>query len=201
MTGPSRAAVRAATPADFSSAATVLARAFVGDPIICHYWPHLNDQTRHLPRFFTNLLNQHHRHGYVDLAVADEQIVGAALWLPPNASSPNRLTAWASLWIICGTRAPVVRRTRRAGSQSHPTGAHWYLSLLGTEPALHGAGHGRALLEHRHRNIDDNHQQAYLVCTSATTGGFYARTGYRTTDNITIPGGPTVYGMCRPPSN
>lgn len=201
MTEPMPVAVRAATPADFGAAAAVLARAFMGDPVICHYWPRLADQTRRLPTFFTDLLRQHHRHGHVDLAVAADQIVGAALWLPPNSSTPNRLIASARLWLTCGPRTPVIRQARRAMNHLHTTEPHWYLSILGAEPALHGAGHGRALLTHRHQIIDHTHHNTYLVCTQAATSGFYARTGYRTTDNITIPNGPTVYWMHRPPSN
>lgn len=201
MTYPDHVTVQTAKPADFSAAAAVLARAFTGDPVITHYWPRLSDQIRCLPRFFTDLLHQHHRHGHIDLAVAEGQIVGAALWLPPNTSSPDRLTAWARLWLTCGTRTPIVRRARRAMNHLHPTEPHWYLSILGTEPTWHGAGHGRALLAHRHKTIDYTRHSTYLVCTQAATGCFYARAGYRTLNNITIPSGPTVYWMHRPLSN
>ena len=47
-------------------------------------------------------------------------------------------------------------------SSYHPSEPHWYLPLIGVDPALHGKGYGSALMEYALIQCDRDQKVAYL---------------------------------------
>jgi GNAT superfamily N-acetyltransferase len=77
-----------------------------------------------------------------------------------------------------------------------PGEPHYYLSLLGTDPAHAGHGHGQRLLSHNLTLIDAEGASAYLECADDLVG-FYAKFGFRQINSIVLPDGPRSNGMWR----
>ena len=76
---------------------------------------------------------------------------------------------------------------------------HWYLFILGTEPAAQGRGLGSALLAQVLARIDADGMPAYLESSNERNLALYGRHGFEITSEVTIPGGPRIWPMWREP--
>ncbi|PWI42605.1 GNAT family N-acetyltransferase [Streptomyces sp. ICBB 8177] len=130
-------------------------------------------------------------------------IQGAALWDPPGQW---RNPAWRELLALPGYARLFGRRLAVAGetvatlAAAHPEEPHWYLAVLGTEPAAQGRGVGAVLLRSRLEVCDREGTPAYLESSKDRNVPYYERFGFRVTGEITIPhGGPTTWAMWRIP--
>jgi ribosomal protein S18 acetylase RimI-like enzyme len=84
--------------------------------------------------------------------------------------------------------------------RQHPrTPPHWYLAILGTEPAAQGRGIGSALLRPVLDRCDADGVGAYLESSKERNIAFYARHGFRVTGELKLPRGPRVWLMWRSP--
>jgi GNAT superfamily N-acetyltransferase len=79
-----------------------------------------------------------------------------------------------------------------------PAEPHYYLSLLGTDPAHAGRGHGKRVLAHSLAALDAEHAAAYLDCADDLVP-LYARFGFRVVGSFSLPDGPRSNGMWRRP--
>jgi GNAT superfamily N-acetyltransferase len=80
-----------------------------------------------------------------------------------------------------------------------PHEAHYYLPIVGTKPEEQGRGIGSALLAPVLERCDREGLPAYLEATSERNKPLYARHGFTVTDEIQVPGGPTLWAMWREP--
>jgi ribosomal protein S18 acetylase RimI-like enzyme len=101
----------------------------------------------------------------------------------------------------------VLRRSvRRAQMLEHaihaarPRGPHWYLATLGTDPGHQGCGVGSSLIDPVLRRADASALPAYLESSKEENIPFYQRHGFRVTQELTVPGGPTLWSMQRDPA-
>ena len=77
---------------------------------------------------------------------------------------------------------------------------HWYLMVIGTDPAVRGAGLGQALMRSRLDRCDAEGAPAYLEATKPDLVPYYSRFGFDVTGKIDLPdGGPTMWLMWRQP--
>ena len=86
------------------------------------------------------------RYAWVWLAADD---AATALWIPPGGSelSPTQEQQIDSvLHESLGTQAAAVLHAFEMFAEARPTEPHYYLTLLGTDPAYSGHGIGRRLL-------------------------------------------------------
>jgi ribosomal protein S18 acetylase RimI-like enzyme len=72
---------------------------------------------------------------------------------------------------------------------------HWYLFILGTEPAAQGRGLGSALLAQVLAGVDAEGGSAYLESSSEPNLALYGRHGFEVTSEVVIPGGPRIWPM------
>jgi GNAT superfamily N-acetyltransferase len=78
---------------------------------------------------------------------------------------------------------------------------HYYLSLLGSDPARRGNGYGMALLDHTLAQIDAEGMPAYLESSNPDNDARYERRGFRRFGEFKRPdGGHTVAKMWREPA-
>jgi ribosomal protein S18 acetylase RimI-like enzyme len=77
--------------------------------------------------------------------------------------------------------------------------SHWYLFILGTEPAAQGQGLGSALLAQALARVDADGMPAYLESSSERNLVLYGRHGFEITSEVAIPGGPRIWPMWREP--
>jgi ribosomal protein S18 acetylase RimI-like enzyme len=84
--------------------------------------------------------------------------------------------------------------------QRHPHDrSHWYLFILGTEPAAQGQGLGSALLAQALARVDADRMPTYLESSNEGNLAWYGRHGFEVTSEVVIPGGPRIWPMWREP--
>jgi ribosomal protein S18 acetylase RimI-like enzyme len=99
-----------------------------------------------------------------------------------------------------GLRTATVLGGLNRMEERHPSDPpHWYLFVLGTEPAAQGRGLGSSLLSHMLDRIDARGLPAYLESSNERNIALYARHGFGVTDEVAIPRGPRIWPMWRGP--
>lgn len=191
--------VRRAIPADFGALAAVLARAFADDPLTRWLHPNPGSRPRQTRRTFAVRLRQ--------LAPQDETYTtpdrsGAALWALPGrwrddvAASLRFLPLLPSMLPRLSRIAQVTSRIEAA----HPRVPHFYLSVLGTDPAAQRRGVAAALLRPVLERCDAERLPAYLETATERNVGWYARHGFLVRDRLELPGGaPPLWLLWREP--
>ncbi|MDP2712412.1 MAG: GNAT family N-acetyltransferase [Solirubrobacteraceae bacterium] len=191
--------VRRATRADFGVLADVLARAFYDDPVTAWFYPDDARRLRHARRFFAIRLRQLARHGLIH---TNAERTGAALWASPGRWRDDVRQSLMMLPMLPVLLPRIVRSTQavREIERRHPVAPHYYLSVLGTEPARQGGGIGSALLAAALRICDATGTAAYLESSKESNVSFYARHGFAVTERIELPeAGPPLWLMWREP--
>ena len=102
---------------------------------------------------------------------------------------------FTSLWPKVGRAVRGVETIERA----HPREPHYYLAVLGTDPDEQGRGIGSALMQPVLEMCDRDVVPAYLESSKERNVDFYARHGFRVTDELVLPEGPPVWPMWRDP--
>jgi ribosomal protein S18 acetylase RimI-like enzyme len=82
----------------------------------------------------------------------------------------------------------------------HPTEPHWYLPLIGVDPARQGRGYGSALLRHALAVADRDKLPAYLEATSPNNRRLYERYGFESIGEIQHADSPPMWPMLRKPA-
>jgi len=191
--------VRKATTADVPALARSLARAFDDDPVMGWLFPDPRRRPRWTERFFSVRLRQLLRQDEV-WATADG--TGAALWAQPDRwklSTAETVSLVARIVGGVGRRTPRGLRGLELIEEHHPREPHWYLAVLGVDPEVQGGGLGSALLAPVLRACDEDGVAAYLESSKERNIAFYARHGFRVTDELRMPKGPPVWLMWRDP--
>jgi ribosomal protein S18 acetylase RimI-like enzyme len=155
-----------------------------------------------LPNYVTAVMGDALRHGHVDAIVRNGRVVATASWLAPgNAPRPWQQELRVS---IGSARGLITSRNRIKGiklldamAKKHPKDSHWYLGLLGVDPAFQGKGLGGTLLTHRLEECDASHMPAYLETQKPENLPFYERFGFKVRDEISDDGCPTLWTMWR----
>jgi len=146
-------------------------------------------------------MRRHHIvHGEV---LVEDDTAGAAMWDPPDKwriPLREQLAAGPSLIRAMGARTFTGMRALAEVEKKHPREPHWYLAVLGTEPASQGKGIGSALMQPILDRCDSEGLPAYLESSKDTNIPFYSRHGFEVTGEIKIgKDGPMVWPMWRTP--
>jgi GNAT superfamily N-acetyltransferase len=194
-------AVRRATVADTRPLAEMLMRAFLDDPVAAWAFPPQRLRPRALERFQATRLRQLLAHDEVWTA---EDHSCAALWAPPERwKSTLREDAQLGPCFahprLLG-RMPLVTAGWLGLEKGHPrTPPHYYLAVLGTDPARQGQGLGSLLLGPVLAQCDSDGVGAYLESSKERNVDFYARHGFRVLEEVRLLRGPTMWKMWRDP--
>jgi ribosomal protein S18 acetylase RimI-like enzyme len=179
--------------------ARMLAKAFFDDPVSIWACRHARLRPAMLERFYVARLRQ----------LIDEREVwtapgaaSAALWAPPGRwrTTPREDLALTRslLHPRLIARLPIVVRGLLGIERNHPLAPpHWYLAVLGTDPAAQGQGLGSAVLGPVLEQCDADGVGAYLESSKERNIAFYARHGFRVTRELHLPRGPTIWAMWR----
>jgi len=136
---------------------------------------------------------------------AHEQLIGAALWLPPGTWHMGLLEQLQLLPPVAANLRFDTPRLLRALSfieSKHPREPdHWYLPVVGVAPAWQGRGFGAALLSGVLRRCDEERTAAYLEASTQRNCALYERHGFKVTEECRYAkGGPPLWRMWRDPS-
>jgi ribosomal protein S18 acetylase RimI-like enzyme len=192
---------RIATRADVPALGTALAAAFRSDPV----WRWMTGASperweARAGEAFAREVAVKVRYGH---SYTTDDRVGAALWAPPGTwrgSVGDALRSAGPMLRLCGASGS--RRglgLLRSMEKVHPKGDHWYLAVLGTDPAHQGRGVGSALLQPVLERCDLDGTGAYLESSKPENVPFYERHGFRATDVIEPGGCPPMTLMWRDP--
>lgn len=194
--------VRSARPDELAQVGASLAAAFAGDPLWTWMASPSADWTARAGAWFAaEAAIALAGHGEV---LVDDDVRGAAIWSPPGrwktGARESAALAIPSLRLM-RTR---IRRGLRCVSYleaHHPARPHhWYLALLGTDPAHQGAGVGSALITAVTDRCDRDGLPAYLESSKEQNVPYYARHGFEASDPLSPPpDGPPVWPMWREP--
>lgn len=196
--------LRAAGKADLDEVSAVLARAFLDDPVMAWMIPDEADRRRRLPLFFRAVgKHEHLPYDGVDEALEGDTVRGAAMWKPPGRWRTSGWRALLSAPSYFRAFGPYIRNggaVQEAMSRLHPHEPHWYLAVVGTDPAAQGSGVGTDLIRSRLQICDQEGVPAYLESNKDANVPYYERLGFKVTREMTIAGGgPTLWPMWREP--
>jgi ribosomal protein S18 acetylase RimI-like enzyme len=197
--GVTKPAIRKADRADVAALAGALARAFDDDPVMAWLFPDPARRRLTLPRFFSaHLTKIVLPHGEV---YTTGDVAGGALWEPPGKwrlGVGGQLRMLPDFIRLFGTRLAIASRGLNLVEANHPQELHWYLAVLGTDPAHQGHGVGSTLMTPILEHCDHEGMPAYLESSKESNIAFYSRHGFKVTGEIRLPGGPLVWPMWRP---
>jgi len=194
------APIRRARPHDIPALAVMLARAFDDDPVTKWAWPPDELRPWGLERFQATRLRQLIVHEEV---WTDESLSCAALWAPPDhwrasvRETAQIVPSFARARLLW--RLPMVALGWEKLEYKHPREPHFYLAVLGTEPAAQGRGLGSAVLRGVLDQCDRDGVPAFLESSKERNIAFYARHGFRVTEEIRLLRGPPMWKMWREP--
>ncbi|HEX8052508.1 MAG TPA: GNAT family N-acetyltransferase [Thermoleophilaceae bacterium] len=198
MIGPAPS-VRRAERSDLDEVVRTLTRAFYDDPVMRWFFPDDGNRAALNERFFrlriAGLLAQE------EVYTTDDHS-GAACWAQPGRWEMGPLEGLMFVMRVLPMtrlRTPLLARGWSAVDAAHPKEPHWYLAILGTEPESQGRGIGSALMQPVLDDCDRNEVPAYLESSKRSNLDFYARHGFRVTEELTLPEGPTIWPMWRDP--
>ena len=187
--------VRLATSDDVPALADALARAFDDDPLAEFAHPRAGSRPRRLAYFFRLRL----RTLLADeLCFCDDRRRAAALWAPPDRWQPPPSESLRQVRLV-NLRAPFVLAGFARMERLHPHEPHFYLSTLGVSPEAQGQGLGSRLLAPMLERCDREGVPAYLESSKERNIAFYARHGFRVTEEMRFPRGPRLWLMWREP--
>lgn len=191
----SAAMVKTATPADEAPAIGTVVLAFAADPIARWTWPESHRYLASMPTFVRAFAGGAFLNGG---AHCTSDYTGAALWLPPHVHpDEERLGEIIESTVAASTRADVSAMFEQM-AKCHPAGPHWYLPLIGVDPAHQGKGLGAALLTYALERCDREHLPAYLESTNPRNISLYLRHGFEVLRTIQVGGSPPMVPMLRP---
>jgi GNAT superfamily N-acetyltransferase len=186
--------VREATAEERERTVSVETLAFAKDPVMRWLYPEPHEYLCHFPRFADAFGGRAFEHETVWIA---GDFGGAAMWLPPGVETDGD-TVEAVLRqsldeAALGTAFAVLEQMGRF----HIEEPHWYLPMIGVEPAQQGQGLGSALLSHALARCDEDSLPAYLESSNPANVPLYERHGFRVVDTIQVGEAPPVFPMLR----
>lgn len=189
-------AVRSASQDEENAVSAVIGLAFATDPMA--RWS-LRDAQTYLA-VMPDLIRAFGAAAYdSDSAYVSGDFGGAALWLPPGVEADME-----TLDRLIRTNADPailsdVDEIFDAMARYHPKVPHWYLPMIGTDPARQGQGNGNALMRHALARCDREGAAAYLESSNPRNIPFYERHGFEILGMIQTGSSPILTPMLRPP--
>ena len=163
--------------------ATMLARAFYHSPFYRYIMPTDSRRLAQLSWWMSCMVRYSIRYGL--LCTTPGTVDGAALWLTPTApylKTPQLLFsgfALAPLWIgISDSKRLLEISSEWEDLHREEQYPHWYLLIIGVEPARQGQGVGSRLIQSVLTQADRDRLPCYLETTNEHNLAFYQKHGF-----------------------
>lgn len=177
-----------------AAAIDIIALAFAADPIARWVFPDPHVYLTTVPDFVGAFAGGAFAHG---TAYCTEDSCGAALWLPPGVHSDEEALGALLEGAIPESRRGAVFEVFEQMGEYHPEEPHWYLPLIGVDPAHHGKGNGGALMAYALERCDRDGTPAYLESTNPRNISLYQRHGFEPICTIQRGSSPPMVPMLR----
>jgi ribosomal protein S18 acetylase RimI-like enzyme len=195
--GPGTAA-RPAVWDDADPISATLGRAFFDDPMICFLLADEATRPTKMPRLFRLLFKLGLPHGACDVTNGFEAV---ALWRPPgqwHVPFYQYITNGPEFLNVFGIRGALhAMAMMDIIEKHHPKEPHYYLQVIGTDPAKQGKGFGGVVMRRHLAVADAARMPCYLESSKETNIPIYQSFGFAVTGEIRLPDGPTLYAMWR----
>jgi GNAT superfamily N-acetyltransferase len=195
-------------PHERSPVVAALARAFFDDPLFGFFVPNLVKQQKALIAFMRAGVKDAAPFGDCYVAHADGKVACAAIWLPPG-SYPRGAVRDLKTYIrsfptfaYCGPRIGRAFALLTAVDKAHHEidQPHYYLGILGTDPAYQRTGAGSAALAPVLARCDTEGLPAYLETQKEENIAYYARHRFEVVQKIALENCPPIWTLLRKPS-
>lgn len=188
--------VEFAAASDRERTNAVIVLAFIADPAARWFYPDPLDYLRYWPEFVGAFGGGAFEHG---TGYHVNGFSGAALWLPPDVHPhEDEMVALLQRTIPERNQEEIFSLLEQMDGY-HPPEPHWYLPLIGVDPAELGKGYGSALMEHALVPCDRENRLAYLDSTNPRNVSLYERHGFELLGTIQVGSSPPVFPMLRRP--
>ena len=186
--------IHEALPDDADAVVHVITLAFSADPMTRWCLPNPHSYLSAMPDF----IRAFGGHAFLtDSADWTADGCGAALWLPPGREPDGeRMMAVIEQYgdsRIMADMPSIFEQMERF----HPKEAHWYLPLIGVDPASQGRGLGAALMRHATERCDRDGLPAYLESSNPRNISLYERHGFEVMGRIQAGSSPVMTPMYR----
>ena len=194
------------TKAGAERASEVLTRAFVDDVLLRYVCPDDRRRPERTRYIIDCVVSYGMRYGQIWTTPGD--IRAAAIWMPPGTDKMTLIRAIRTgmIWERFQLGAAASKRfglfNRVAGEMHHRVmhGPHWYLFVIGVDPALQGQGVGARMVRHMLARTDRERLPVFLQAPNPAVVPFYERLGFQVGSEVELPdGGLHVNGMVRHP--
>ena len=188
--------IRSATRSDKDRFEAAMTMAFSADPAARWAWP---DPLQYINTFMplvTLFGGKSFDHGS---AYVIGDFFGVALWLPPGVQPDDGPMGELFEQNMSEPKLGEVLFLFEQMAGFHPHEPHWYIPLIGVDPAFQGRGYGSELMRHGLVACDLHQQPAYLEATSPASRSLYERHGFRVLGEIRSGDSPPVFPMLREP--
>jgi GNAT superfamily N-acetyltransferase len=189
-------AIRSLPPDDQRSAIETIVLAFAADPMARWTWPNAQQYLAAMPRMAQAFGGRAFAR---DSAYATGDYAGVALWLPPGVGPDEDGLSEVMQSTLLPSQLEVGSTIFEQMATYHPHEPHWYLPLIGVDPAHQGKGYGDALMAYALACCDRDRAPAYLESSNPRNIPFYRRHGFEPIGAIQAGSSPTLVPMLRKP--
>lgn len=186
--------VKIVPPADRGTAIDTVVLAFASDPMARWSWPRAQQYLAAMPRLVSAFGGRAFENAS---AYCTGAYAGVALWLPPGVRPDEELLGEIVETTISASIGQDAGAVFEQMAKFHPTEPHWYLPLIGVDPAHQGKGLGDALMTHALQRCDRDHLPAYLESSNPRNITLYRRHGFEPLGTIQAGSSPPVVPMLR----
>ena len=191
------------TPRERDTGAAVLGRAFAEYEFLCHYFP--DETQRHMTANTFTLIALSVCLKYGEAYATSDKMEGVAAWLPPGKAP-------FGIWqVVRSVPLPVLFRFGRQGAgrmQAYGRfvdnlhrkllpDPHWYLQVIGVDPAYQGQGFSSQLLRPMLKRIDREQIPCALDTNIDKNVAIYRRFGFDVISENKLPGTPVTSFLMR----
>lgn len=188
--------IRSVTRSDKDRFSAAMTLAFSVDPVVRWAWPDPLQLFNTFMPLVTLFGGKAFDHGS---AYVIGDFAGVAQWLPPGVLPDDGPIAALFERTMPEPKLGELLFLFEQMASFHPHEPHWYIPLIGVDPAFHGLGYGSQLMRHALAICDRNQQPAYLEATSPANRRFYERHGFHVLGEIRSGDLPPMYPMLREP--
>jgi hypothetical protein len=188
--------IHAPGPAEEEGVVAVITLAFAADPMARWSWPDPAKYLEVMPQIVRAFGGNAFAHSTADCL---DGCVGAATWLPPGVEADTERLRSLLEESAPSALLPDLTKIFELMDGYHPSEPHWYLPLIGVDPAHHGKGLGSALMRHALRRCDADRLPAYLESSNPKNIPLYQRHGFEIIGQIQVGSSPTLVPMLRKP--
>jgi ribosomal protein S18 acetylase RimI-like enzyme len=187
--------VRVADASELDAVLQTLTLAFAIDPPVRYLFSTPAAFLTGYPAFARAMGGPGAAHGGAWLA---EGGAAAALWRPPGVEADSEALGELLGSMIEASKLPLMGELAEAVAQYHPHEPHWYLSMVGVDPARQGMGLGSAMLKAGLARVDADGLPAYLESSNPRNVPLYERFGFEVMGVIQPGDFPPLIPMLRP---